>query len=154
MIYLNNAITIREKKENVYEFLSNFENIPLWNYYVKEVYPITNIESKTKLYKQIRKNDSQTFEVVKENFPEEIKIETITGSKIQFKRTFKLSEDAEGNCKLQDEFQIDLGSAEILQRLFKSKIKSAVFQNLTKLKDIVENGSTVLQDGRVMKATI
>lgn len=153
MIYLKNDITIRDKKENVYNFLSNFENIPFWNYYVKEVYSISNKERKTNLYRQIRKNDSQTFKVIKQNFPKEIKIETISGSKIQFRRTFKLSEDNKANCKLQDNFEIDLGSPKIFQLLFKSKIKKAIFQNLTKLNEILENGSTVLQDGRVMNAT-
>jgi hypothetical protein len=49
---------------------------------------------------------------------------------------------------LDDTFEVDTGSPVILERLLKNKMKTAVSNNLHNLKDLLENGKTILPDGR------
>ena len=94
-MFLYNEIKLDAPVNLVFDFLSKFKNIPLWNYYVMNVWQ--DIGEQGTLYHQIRKNDQQTFKVVEESKP---------------------------------------------------NIKKAVEENLLKLKQLLENGFTVLQDGR------
>ncbi|MEN8250499.1 MAG: hypothetical protein ABFS32_16310 [Bacteroidota bacterium] len=138
----------------VFNFLTEFENIPLWNYYVTEVKQVSVQNEGSEKYRQVRQNDFQVFEILDRQFPERIVIKTTDESKIGFKRSFRLSEDHSNNSILDDHFEIDLGYSQILQQLFRHKIRNAVKANLKKLKELLETGATVLQDGRISKFTM
>jgi hypothetical protein len=43
---------------------------------------------------------------------------------------------------------MDLGKPQFIQKIFEPQIKKGVKENLFKLKQLLEDGSTVLQDGR------
>lgn len=148
MVLIQNYITINKSRELVFDFLSSFENIPLWNYYVKEVRLLSS-----KKYQQIRKNDIQEFVITDEDYPNQITIETSNNSNIRFKRKFTFLEELSGTCYLEDTFEIDLGHPQIVQQLFKNKIRKAVEINLRKLKELLETGVTYLPDGRISKLT-
>ena len=153
MFKIENRIKINKSRELVFNFLSDLENIPLWNYFVNDVRKISSDDDKT-FYHQVRQNDSQTIEVQKQHFPDYIMIKTTNEEKIRFTRIFNLNEDNNGNCILEDYFEIDLGYPRILQEVFNLKIKKAVKENLVRLKDLLEFKITVLQDGRVSKLTL
>jgi len=154
MIRLVNQIVINKPIELVYSFLSDFESIPLWNYYVKEVTKIpVNNGSRIK-YRQIRKSDSQVFEILDKQFPTRLEIASTGENNIKFTRRFMFASDPSNNCILEDLFEIESGHAQVLQQLFKGKMKNAVKENLQKLKELLELGHTVLQDGRVSNVTI
>jgi hypothetical protein len=89
------------------------------------------------------------FEVLENECPHKIKVATVEGSGIQFKRLFQLRETQHSSCILTDQFELDLGISRVLQQIFSVKIKRAVKENLGKLKELIETGQTVLQDGRV-----
>jgi uncharacterized membrane protein len=148
MIKIENRIRIRTSRSDVYKFLLNFRNIPKWNYYVKKVIPVDS-KANHEFFHQIRKNDEQDFEVVELIQNEKIVIRTLRGSGISFTREFVLRKVAEAECTVQDRFELDTGHPGFLQALFKNKVKNAVKKNLTKLKELLENGKTQLQDGRV-----
>jgi uncharacterized membrane protein len=148
MIPIRNELLINKPREDTFKFLSKFENVPLWNYYVKSVKKISsNIDGAGTVYHQIRKNDQQKFKVTEYNPPVLIAIETIDNSIPKFKRTFKLNQ-VDDQTHLDDTFEVDTGSPLILERLLKNKMKSAVSNNLHNLKDLLENRKTILPDGR------
>jgi uncharacterized membrane protein len=148
MIQIRNELLINKPKEDTFKFLSQFENIPLWNYYVKSVKKISSNNSGSgTIYHQIRKNDQQKFKVIEYNPPGLIAIETIDDSSPRFRRTFKLNQTNDQTL-LDDTFEVDTGSPVILERLLKNKVKKAVSNNLHNLKDLLENGKTILPDGR------
>ena len=154
MISVSNQIRINKPIKVVFNFLSEFENIPLWNYYVKEVKLISIHNGNHRKYRQVRQSDSQIFEVLEEQFPDCIVIRTTDESRIGFKRSFRLRYDHLNNCILEDHFEIDFGFSQIFQLTFKTKIRKSVKENLVKLKELLELGDTVLQDGRVSKLNL
>jgi hypothetical protein len=148
MIQIKNELKINKSIEDTFRFIEQFENVPLWNYYVKSVKKISsNIDGSGTIYHQIRKNDQQKFKVIEYNPPGLITIETIDNSSPKFRRTFKLNQ-ANDQTHLDDIFEVDTGSPVILERLLKNKVKTAVSNNLHNLKDLLENGKTILPDGR------
>lgn len=55
----------------------------------------------------------------------------------------------EGNItRIRDEWRLDSGWPAPLEWLGAGRIKSAVAENLAKLKELLEEGQVVLQDGR------
>jgi hypothetical protein len=59
----------------------------------------------------------------------------------------------EGNTtRITDEWSIELGIPPLLRPLGKAKVSSAVQENLAKLKELLETGTTTLQDGRTLYA--
>ena len=151
MVSFNNQLIIKIKREIVFDFISKLENIPLWNYYVIKVNPISELGTKDNLYKQTRINDSQIIKIANKDFPNSIKIQTVGENNFEFERTLKLMEDDEGNTILDDTFFIYKGFPKLAMKLFKHKIKAAVHENLKKLKELLETGETVLQNGKISK---
>jgi uncharacterized membrane protein len=145
-MFISNKIDLNVPVEKVYDFIADFENIPRWNYYVVKVQKLERKDGKH--YRQTRKEDRQTFRVVQETRPEKIKIETTSANGIQFSREFLLLDNQRDGCVLEDHFYLDLDKPVIVQRIFKPRIKQAVRNNLRKLKQLLEQGSVVLQDGR------
>lgn len=142
----NNKIKLDAPVDVVFDFISKFENIPLWNYYVINVWQ--DMDAEGKFYHQIRKNDQQTFKVVEESKPNKIKIETTNRKGIRFSRIFQIEQISKNECILEDHFEMDLGNPKFIQNIFKPQIKKALEENLLKLKQLLEQGFTVLQNGR------
>ena len=141
-----NKLKLDVPVDRVFNFLSEFENIPLWNYYVLKVWRDKDADGK--LYHQIRKTDQQTFKVVEESKPNKIKIETTNQKGLRFSRIFLIKASNENECILDDRIEMYLDKPQLIQKIFKPQIKKAVGENLYKLKQLLEQGSTVLQDGR------
>lgn len=65
MLEFENTIRIDRPVGEVFAFLSDFENIPKWNYYVLEVRRLS--EGPTGIgttYLQVRKTDQQDFRII------------------------------------------------------------------------------------------
>jgi uncharacterized membrane protein len=65
VLEFENTILIDRPVEEVFTFLSDFENIPKWNYYVLEVRQLS--ESPIGVgttYHQVRKSDEQDFRII------------------------------------------------------------------------------------------
>jgi len=149
MILILNEISINTSLEKTFAFLSNPENLSLWNYYIKSVRRISsdsNIVGSE--YHQIRERDEQFFKI--SQFEENKSIEFISnpGSSIYFKRKMIFSK-VKGETLIEDHFELDTNQPLIFQKFFSRKIKNAVKENLAKLKTLLETGQVTLQNGKV-----
>jgi len=147
MIDFKNTIVIERPLKEVFAFISDFENMPKWNYYVLDVNKRTNgpVDVGT-TYHQTRKTDQQQFRVVEFKSNEVVSIETLPPEKYLNMR-FQF-EPIENGTQLVDEWQLDTGAPGPLKWLAAKKVKAAVSENLEKLKTLLENGQVTLQDGR------
>jgi uncharacterized membrane protein len=148
MLEFENTIYIDRPVDEVFAYLSDFENIPKWNYYVLEVRQRS--ESPIGVgttYHQVRKTDEQDFRITEFEPNHMVAVKTLSQSSPDFERRFTLYE--EGNTtRIRDEWKLDTGRPAILERLAGGGVKSAVAENLAKLKELLEEGRVVLQDGR------
>jgi carbon monoxide dehydrogenase subunit G len=150
MINFENKIRIERPREEVFDFVSDFENVPKWNYFVKNVRKTNEVPlGLGARFHQIRKTDQQNFEVVEFERPSKVTVKTLEGSSPQFRMDFEF--EAKGDSTiLTDTWQLETGHNPLLEMLGKSKIKSAVADNLSKLKDLMEMHRVQLQDGKVV----
>jgi uncharacterized membrane protein len=148
VLKFENTIRIERPVDEVFAYLSDFENIPKWNYYVPEVRQLS--ESPVGIgttYHQVRKTDEQDFRIVEFEPGHTVAVKTLPQSSPSFERRFTLYE--EGNkTRVRDEWKLDTGRSALLEKLAGGRVKSAVAENLAKLKELLEEGRVVLQDGR------
>jgi hypothetical protein len=74
-------------------------------------------------------------------------VRTLPQSSPSFERRFTLYEEG-ATTHIRDEWELDTGKPALFERLARGRVKSAVTENLVKLKDLLEEGRVVLQDGR------
>jgi uncharacterized membrane protein len=148
VLEFENTIHIDRPVDEVFELLSDFENIPTWNYYVLEVRQLS--ESPIGVgttYHQVRMSDEQDFRIIEFEPNHSVAVKTLPHSSPSFERKFTLYE--EGNTtRLRDEWKLDTGRPAVIERLAHGRVKSAVAENLAKLKELLEEERVVLQDGR------
>ena len=148
MLEFENTIAIERPIDEVFAFLSDFENIPKWNYYVLEVRQLS--ESPKGIgttYHQLRKTDQQDFRIIEFEANNTVALKTVPQSSPSFERRFTLYEEGD-TARIRDQWKLDTGMPALLERLARGRVKSAVSENLSKLKELLQEGSVVLQDGR------
>jgi uncharacterized membrane protein len=148
VLEFENTIRIDRPVEEVFAFLSDFENIPKWNYYVLEVRQLSEgLIGVGTTYHQVRKSDQQDLRIIEFEPGHTVAVKTLPQSSPDLEMRFTLYE--EGNTtRLRDEWKLNTGRPAIFERLAGGRIKSAVAENLAKLKELLEEGQVVLQDGR------
>ena len=148
MLEFENTIHIDRPVDEVFAFLSDFENIPKWNYYVLEVRQLSkNPIGVGTTYHQIRKTDEQDFRIVEFEPNHMVAVKTLPQSSPDLEMRFTLYEEGD-TTRIRDEWKLDTGMPAILELLVRRRVKSAVAENLAKLKELLERGRVVLQDGR------
>lgn len=148
MIEFEHTITIDRPIDEVFAFLSDFQNVPKWNYFVHDVSKMTHGKVAVgTAYHQVRRRDEQDFRVTEFEPPHIVAVKTLPDSSPQFERRFTLQADGKAT-RVLDEWKLDTGIPNLIQRFAAGKVKSAVAENLEKLKQLLETGSVVLQDGR------
>jgi uncharacterized membrane protein len=148
VLEFENAIPIDRPIDEVFAFLSDFENIPKWNYYVLEVRQLS--ESPIGIgttYHQLRKSDQQDFRIIEFEPNHTVALKTVPQSSPSFERRFTLYEEGD-TTRIRDQWKLDTGRPALLERLARGRVKSAVSENLSKLKELLQEGRVVLQDGR------
>jgi carbon monoxide dehydrogenase subunit G len=148
VLEFENTIAIERPIDEVFAFLSDFENIPKWNYYVLEVRQLS--ESPIGIgttYHQVRKSDQQDFRIIEFEANNTVAVKTPPQSSPSFERRFTLYEEGE-TTRIRDQWKLDTGRPALLERLARGRVKSAVSENLTKLKELLQERRVVLQDGR------
>ncbi len=148
MIEFENNISIDRPANEVFAFLSDFENIPKWNYFVLEVRKISDgpVGIGT-TYHQIRKTDEQVFRVTEFEPNHRVAVKTLPQSSPQLEMRFTLR--AQGTLThVKDQWKLDTGRPALIEKLAAGRVKSAVAENLRKLKELLEGGNAILQDGR------
>ena len=148
MIEFENVIEIDRPVGVVFAFLADLENLPKWNYFVTQVRqtsgdgPVVGAR-----YHQERKTDSQELAIVELEESRLLAVETIPPSKPELRRRMTF-EALDGKTRLVDRWQLDSGYPGLFQALARSRVQSAVRENLGKLKELLETGKATLQDGR------
>jgi uncharacterized membrane protein len=148
VLEFENTIPIYRLIDEVFAFLSDFENIPKWNYYVLEVSQLS--EGPTGIgttYHQVRKTDEQDFRIIEFEPNHSVAVKTLPQSSPSFERRFTLYEEGD-TTRIRDQWKLDTGRPALLERLARGRVKSAVAENLANLKELLEGGRVVLQDGR------
>ena len=148
MLAFENTIRIDRTVAEVFAFLPHFEHIPKWNYYVLEVRQLfDNPIGAGTTYHQVRKSDEQDFRIIEFQPNHTVAVKTLPQSSPSFERKFTLHEEGD-TTRLKDEWKLDTARPVILERLAGGRVKSAVAENLAKLKELLEEGRVVLQDGK------
>lgn len=148
MLEFENTIRVDRSIAEVFAFLSDLENIPKWNYYVVEVRKLSDgpIGIGT-TYHQVRKTDEQDLRITELDQNHKVTVKTLPQSSLGLEMRLTLYEEGD-TTRIRDEWKLDTGWPVLLERLGAQRVKSAVAQNLTKLKELLEEGQVVLQDGR------
>jgi carbon monoxide dehydrogenase subunit G len=148
MLEFENTVRIDRPVAEVFAFLSDFGNIPKWNYNVLEVRQVSDgpIGIGT-IYHQVRKTDQQNFSVTEFDYNRQVAVKTVPQSAPGLEMRFTLYSEG-GTTRVRDEWKLDTRLPALLESLGAQRIKSAVAGNLTKLKVLLEEGEVVLQDGR------
>ena len=148
MIEFDNTIRINRPIAEVFAFLSDLENLPKWNYFVLKVTKLSNgpigIGSE---YHQIRKTDEQDLRITELDQNQKIVVKTLPQSSLNLEMTLTF-QDAGNATLVGDKWRLDSGLPAAIEWLGAGRIKSAVAENLAKLKHLLEEGRVVLQDGR------
>jgi uncharacterized membrane protein len=148
MVEFTNTIRIQHPVKEVFNFLADFENIPKWNYYVLEVKQRSDgAPGLATTYHQRRKADEQEFRIIEFEPNRKLAVKTLPGFFPAFARRFELREEGTAT-HVVDEWELDTGKPAFLEKLTAGRIKAAVAENLAKLKELLETGHVILQDGR------
>lgn len=148
MLTFEQTIRINRPVAEVFAFLADLENLPKWNYYVLEVRKLSDgpIGIGT-TYHQVRKTDEQELRITELEPDYIVAVQTVPPSSPALAMRFTLAQEGV-TTRLSDSWQLDTGLPRLLEWLGARRIQTAVAENLTKLKELLESGQVVLQDGR------
>jgi uncharacterized membrane protein len=149
MLHFKNKLELNRPVADVFSFISNFENMPKWNYFVLEVRKLSegSIGLNTK-FRQVRKTDTQEYKITEFEPNRRVTIETLP---LYSKLIMRFTLERENNhTLLTDEWELDTGKPALVEKLAGGNVKSAVAENLQKLKQLLETGKVTLQDGRTI----
>ena len=148
VVEFENTITIERPIQDVFDFLADLENIPRWNYYVLSVKKVSGETAGLgSTYHQVRKTDEQSLQITELEAPYRLAVKTLPGSNPKLEMRFILQETGTKTL-IRDQWKLETGRPGFLEKLATGKVKSAVAENLDKLKELLETGKVVLQDGR------
>jgi uncharacterized protein YndB with AHSA1/START domain len=151
MIEFTTHVEIRRPPQEVFDFVLDFENAPKWAYFVTAVKKRSSgpIGLGT-VFHQTRKIDQQEYRITDVDPGRSVEVTTTPGSSPAFTRRLEL-EPAPTGTQLNDHWNLQTGRHPLLERLAARQIAAAVTENLGKLKQLLETGTTQLQDGRTTK---
>ena len=99
-------------------------------------------------FRQTRKTDSQEYKIIEYEPNKRVAIEVQPPSvKLTMRFTLQSSHNDYGTVVV-DEWKFDSGIPALFARIGATNVKAAVAENLEKLKQLLETGRTILQDGR------
>jgi uncharacterized membrane protein len=148
VIEFESTIRIDRPLAEVFSFVADQTNNPKWNYFVIEVEKTSDapLEVGTTFH-QTRKADAQDLRVVALDPNRLVGIETVPPSRPELHRRLEFRDD-KGSTVLTDKWRLDTGRPQLVERLGAGRVRSAVRENLGKLKELLESGAVTLQDGR------
>ena len=145
-----NVIEIKAPVTEVFKFVADMRNTPKWNYYVMRVIQENgNGPDLGARYHQTRKTDNQRYEITNYEQGKSLMIQNLPGSSPMFNRHLRF-ESISDSTRLIDQMSLHTRYPDLLESLAVGNIRKAVAENLSKLKELLENGETQLQDGRVI----
>src|SRR5512132_3360102 len=136
-----NTVMIRRSIEDVFGFLSDFENVPRWNYAISETHKVSQgpVGMGT-IYQQVRSVPSRSeerFEVTAYNPPRHLEIQGQLGP-FPSRLAYALDAVPEGT-RITNSVELELrGPGRLLGRVAVPRVRDAVAANLRKLKELLE----------------
>lgn len=163
MIEFQLTNTVSYPVQKIFSFLSDFNNMPLWNYYIQGVSLVSDKRGEAGTTFVIKRaHDSHLYKVIEYDLNRRIRIELQPPGPLQYFEF--ILEDKSGSTFITYLWQVDLTKYKLLKFLpdgiFKNwilsfakrhvmkQIKPATEQNFFKLKTLLETGKVTLQDGR------
>ena len=146
-MHFTNTVIIDRTVTDTFAFVSNFENMPKWNYFVQETTNQSPLgrEAGT-IYRQRRRTDEQRFVVTDFEPDQLVAVRTLPPARdLQMRFTFQPDG---GGTRLTDDWTLDTGLPRWLDGIGATRVSSAVRDNLAKLKELLETGRVRLHDGR------
>lgn len=145
MVTFENTVTIRRSVEDVFTFLADFENVPIWNHAIMETRKMsTGAVAIGTTYRQTRSLPTRTEETFTVTAHEPVKRLAVAGNIGPFRAriSYELAPTVNG-AELTN--TVDLKPSSHLLRLavpiVVPKIKEAVAGNLDALKSILEGAN-------------
>jgi uncharacterized membrane protein len=149
MIEFSNNIRINRQIDDVFDFITAFENLPKWNYYVRNVFKTSEGPADTgKVYYQMRKKDEKVFKINEIVKNKKVTVETLPDSNPYFYREM-IFDSYNGTTIIEDHWRLNSKAPQVMEILFTNKIKSSIFKNLNNLKVLMEQGKVKLQNGKI-----
>ena len=156
--------TIARPPDEVFAFISDFSNMVYWNYYIQSVERIStgNIMAGS-LFKMTRPRDVKVYKIIELTAPQKMVLELQSPPSVH--QLIFIIERSGTNTVLSYRWRINADGYPLvrfmpgfLQRLLLfiprqimlQKTRPAVEENFKKLKELLENGKTTLQDGRTV----
>jgi uncharacterized protein YndB with AHSA1/START domain len=136
-----NTVMIRRPTAEVFAFLSDFENIPKWNYAIVETHKVSQgpVGVGT-IYRQVRSVPSRSeehFEVTAYDPPHQLEIQGQLGP-FPSRLAYALDAVPEGT-RVTNSVELQLrGPGRLLGRAAVPRVRDAVAANLRKLKELLE----------------
>jgi hypothetical protein len=151
MIEFTTHVDIHRAPGEVFALVLDFEDAPKWNYFVTDVKKQSSgpVGMGT-VFHQSRKTDQQDYRITGLDPGRSVEVTTTPGSSPAFTRRFELEATPFGT-RLHDHWQLQTGNNALLERAATRQIRAAVTENLGKLKELLETGTTRLQDGRTAR---
>ncbi len=148
MVEFENSILIERPISVTFAFVADFENMPKWNYFVTQTRKISpGAVGLGTIYHQKRKKDEQELEIIDYEPNHLVAIQTLPPApSLEMRFTF---EPVKGGTRMIEAWKLETGLFGPLEKLASGKVKSAVADNMNKLKKLLETGEVRLQDGRV-----
>jgi hypothetical protein len=145
-----NRLMIEKPLPEVFDFVADFKNLSLWNYYVMEAQQTSaGPPGLGATYHLVRKTDQRDLKVIEwvPNMKAAFQVQPPAPPLI-VRFAF---EAAPGGTRLADQWELKgpLGFVAGLGGF--GKAKGAVAENLQKLKQLLETGQVELQDGRLIQ---
>jgi carbon monoxide dehydrogenase subunit G len=136
-----NTVMIRRSIEDVFGFLSDFENVPTWNYAISETHKVSQDPVGVgAIYQQVCSVPSRSeerFEVSAYNPPRHLEIQGQLGP-FPSRLSYALDAVPEGT-RVTNSVELELrGPGRLLGRVAVPRIRDAVAANLRKLKELLE----------------
>jgi hypothetical protein len=141
MATFENTVMIRRPIEEVFGFLSDFENVPKWNYAIIETRKVSEgAVGVGTIYQQVRsvpRRSEERFEVTAYNPPRQLEIRGQLGP-FPSRLSYALDAVPEGTT-LTNSVELELrGPGRLLGRVAVPRVRDAVAANLLKLKELLE----------------
>jgi uncharacterized protein YndB with AHSA1/START domain len=136
-----NTVIIRRSIEDVFGFLSDFENVPTWNYAISETRKVSQgpVGVGT-IYQQVRSVPSRSeerFEVTAYDPPRRLELRGQLGP-FPSRLAYALDAVPEGT-RVTNSVELELrGPGRVLGRVAVPRVREAVAANLRKLKELLE----------------
>jgi len=136
-----NTITIERSRGDVFEFLARFENVPRWNYAISETRKVsrgpTGVGSRYVQTRTVPALSQETFEVTEFEPGSKLSVQGTLG-RFPARLTYVLEPIANGT-RLTNAVDLEpSGLLGLIAPLATAKVKSAVAENLSTLKKILE----------------